>query len=251
MVSPSQIRRGRSCRPNTWKKAMTIGPAALGAILIFMIVGTVSGTASAQVEARRPIQNFDPPAPGTYRLPPIQDATNGWVLEGNYFPRRLATYTHDAYTLLTFIYTYCFDPIGCPLAYATLDSVKSGVLLDPRLLGKVRLVSLSFDPTHDTPDMMTIYGANQIRDSRVPWYFLTTYSMSTLRPILEGYGQDIEVIYDAEGVATRARTHMLKMFLIDRKGRVREIYSAAFLQPEVILNDLRTLAIEDGARMTR
>ena len=39
---------------------------------------------------------------------------------------------------------------------------------------------------------------------------------------------------------------MLKLFLIDRRGQVREIYTTAFLQPEVMLNDILTLLIEDG-----
>jgi cytochrome oxidase Cu insertion factor (SCO1/SenC/PrrC family) len=224
------------------------------ALLAIVAIAAASGahrTARAQVQARPPVHDFVAPAVGTYRLPPIQDATSGWVLEGSYFPHRLARYTHDAYTLLTFVYTYCSDPIGCPLAYSTLDAVKSGVIADERLRGKVRLVCLSFDPTNDTPDAMQIYGGAHARDTRVPWHFLTTYSMTTLEPILDGYGQDIEVVYDAQGKATRARTHMLKMFLIDRQGRVREIYSSAFLQPDVILNDIRTLAMEDGALGTR
>ncbi|THD02111.1 hypothetical protein B1810_16690 [Panacagrimonas perspica] len=166
------------------------------------------------------------------------------MLDGNYFPRRLSSYTHDAVTLLTFIYTYCSDPIGCPLAYATLDGVKQGVLRDAALKGRVRLVSLSFDPTNDTPDAMRIYGGQNARDETVPWKFLTTYSMWTLKPILDGYGQDVDVLYDGEGKATRARAHMLKMFLIDPRGVVREVYSAAFLHPDVILNDLRTIAAE-------
>lgn len=219
--------------------------ARIAATLLLAL--TTIAAARAQTEARRPVQDFVPPAPGSYRLPPIQEASSGWVLEGSWFPRRLSRYTHGAYTLLTFIYTYCSDPIGCPLAYATLDAVKSGVLEDGRLKEKVRLVCLSFDPTHDTPDAMQTYGGAHTRDTRVPWHFLTTYSMRTLQPILEGYGQDVDVVYDASGKPTRARTHMLKMFLIDREGRVREIYSSAFLHPEVILNDIRTLALEDGA----
>jgi hypothetical protein len=38
---------------------------------------------------------------------------------------------------------------------------------------------------------------------------------------------------------------MLKMFLIDRTGMIREIYTLAYLQPEVILNDIRTLYLEE------
>lgn len=221
------------------------------AIAAIVVASGMGLAAWAQGEARGPVQDFVPPAAGTYRLPPIQEASNGWVLEGSYLPRRLTRYTHGAFTLLTFIYTYCSDPIGCPLAYATLDSVKNGVLADELLREKVRLVCLSFDPTHDTPEAMQIYGGIHIRDARVPWHFLTTYSMTTLKPILDGYGQDIEIVYDRSGKATRARTHMLKMFLIDRQGRVREIYSAAFLQPQVILNDLRTLAMEDSTLQAR
>jgi hypothetical protein len=41
---------------------------------------------------------------------------------------------------------------------------------------------------------------------------------------------------------------MLKLFLLDREGRVREIYSTAFLHPEAMLNDIRTLVMEEDAR---
>jgi protein SCO1 len=40
--------------------------------------------------------------------------------------------------------------------------------------------------------------------------------------------------------------HMLKMFLIDAHGEVREIYTLIFLQPQVIFNDIKTLALEAG-----
>lgn len=190
------------------------------------------------------MQDFVAPAPGSYALPAIQDAADGWVLEGNWLPRRLSRYTHGAITLMSFVYTYCSDPIGCPLAYATFDEVKREVLADPALHGRVRLVSLSFDPGNDTPAAMQAYGGSNATDQRVPWHFLTTYSVRVLAPILADFGQDVEVEVDARGVPTRMRTHMLKVFLLDARGRVREIYSVAFLHPQVIVNDIRTLALE-------
>jgi hypothetical protein len=39
---------------------------------------------------------------------------------------------------------------------------------------------------------------------------------------------------------------MLKMFLIDARGEVREIYTLSFLQPQVMFNDIKTLALETG-----
>ena len=52
---------------------------------------------------------------------------------------------------------------------------------------------------------------------------------------------------DAQGQPTRVLNHMLKLFLIDARGRVREIYSSAFLLPDVMLNDIETLLLEPAA----
>jgi hypothetical protein len=41
---------------------------------------------------------------------------------------------------------------------------------------------------------------------------------------------------------------MLKVFLIDRDGWVREIYTNSFLVPQVIENDVETLLLERGAK---
>ena len=192
----------------------------------------------------RPVQGFVANAPGSYALPAIQPAGDGWVLEGNWLPRRLSSYTHGAVTLLSFVYTYCSDPTGCPLAYATFQDLRTRVVADPALSGRVRFVSLSFDPSNDTPDAMVRYGGEYAHSTQLPWHFLTTYSTRFLRPILEAYGQDVEVELDADGSATRVMTHLLKVFLLDEAGQVREIYSSAFLHPEVMFNDIKTLVLE-------
>jgi hypothetical protein len=62
--------------------------------------------------------------------------------------------------------------------------------------------------------------------------------------VLDDLGQDVSVELDRNGKPTRTLHHMLKVFLIDARGKVREIYTLAYLQPEVMLNDIRTLALE-------
>jgi len=54
----------------------------------------------------------------------------------------------------------------------------------------------------------------------------------------------VSVELNRSGRPTRALHHMLKVFLIDGRGKVREIYSLAYLQPQVLLNDMRTLYLE-------
>lgn len=182
--------------------------------------------------------SFVPPAPGTYTLQAIMRAPDGAVLDSDGRARRLSALTTDKITLLSFVYTSCNDAWGCPLAYRVLDGVAAAIDESPALRSRVRLVTLSFDPRHDTPAVMRRYaGARASRG--VEWQFLTTRSPRALVPLLDGFGQDVRI--DGAGGPL---AHVLKVFLIDPRGVVREIYSTAYLYPEVLLADVETLRLE-------
>jgi len=44
---------------------------------------------------------------------------------------------------------------------------------------------------------------------------------------------------------------VLKVFLIDRAGDVREIYTSTFLYPRLVLNDIETLLMEEDPKRGR
>jgi protein SCO1/2 len=201
--------------------------------------------ASAQV----PKLGFVPPAPRTYRLEHIMRAPEGVVLDSDGSTHRFSEFSTGKVTLFSFIYTYCTDPNGCPLAYATLHELKRMIEQDARLRGLVRFVSMSFDPRHDTPPAMRSYGGQDARDQRgLRWHFLTTSSGRQLAPLLEGFGQDVAVAAEQPtGQRVPVLSHLLKVYLIDAGGSVREIYSTAFLHPAVLLNDIKTLLLEPAA----
>jgi cytochrome oxidase Cu insertion factor (SCO1/SenC/PrrC family) len=186
------------------------------------------------------------PAPGTYALPRIQRCPDGDVLSSDGRAHRLHRLLAGRITLLSFMYTYCRDPVGCPLAYQAMVRTRDALLADAALAAQSQLVSLSFDPTNDTPRQMAIYGHGQVDDRRVRWQFLTTASVARLLPLLDGLGQDVSVETDARGRPTRTLNHLLKLFLIDAQLSVREVYSVATLDPAVLINDLRTLAMHNG-----
>ena len=82
----------------------------------------------------------------------------------------------------------------------------------------------------------------------MPFYYGSrARSVPELLPVLDDFGQDVSVETDASGRATRTLHHMLKMFLIDARGEVREIYTLAFIQPDVMFNDMKTLAMDTGS----
>jgi len=198
-----------------------------------------------------PALSFAPPPPGSYILHRIMPAPDGPVVGIDGRSRPLSQYTRGQMTLLGFIYTTCVDPEGCPLAYRVFDTLKKAIAATPALTGKVRFVTLSFDPARDTPDVMRRYAGSRAVDMSggLRWYFLTTRSARELMPLVEGFGQDVRVTYDrSSGRARRELSHVLKVFLIDRAGDVREIYSSLFLHPQTVLNDIETLLMEESLR---
>ena len=197
-------------------------------------------------QAALPALGFVPPAPGSYRLYHIVPAPDGPVLESDATVHRLSEFTTGKITLFSFIYTYCSDPKGCPLAYETLHSLREAIRGDPALRDKVRFVSMSFDPRNDTPETMRLYGDPETRDQRgVRWHFLTTRSGKELAPLLDGLGQDVSVAEEQpDGRRVPVLSHMLKVYLIDSSGSVREIYSTSFLHPSMLLGDIKTLLLE-------
>ena len=204
-------------------------------------------TGRAAVEApvgRRAEFDFDAPTPGTYRLPVIKPAPDGPVLDARGAERRLHQLMAGKVVVLSFVYTQCSDSRGCPLATAVLYQLHRMSASDRALAEHLKLITLSFDPAHDTPAVMARYAGP--RDSWAAraseWDRLTTASERTLAPILAGYGQ---VISRPTANPAAGLTHRLRVYLIDRQQRIRNIYGLDFLDPRLLIADVRTLLQED------
>jgi cytochrome oxidase Cu insertion factor (SCO1/SenC/PrrC family) len=192
---------------------------------------------------------LDLPAPGTYVLDHIMQTPSVSVLDSDGSVQPLRRFVTGKVTLFAFIYTACSDARGCPLALATMHALKAAIAQDPRLREQVRFVSMSFDPAYDTPQAMRSYGGIDARPNARPrWHFLTSRSARELNPVLLGFGQDMRAgdsAAAAGGAMDRAPLeHLLKIYLVDQQGTVREIYSPAFLQASAMLADIRSLVRE-------
>jgi cytochrome oxidase Cu insertion factor (SCO1/SenC/PrrC family) len=198
--------------------------------------------------AGAPRMDFVPPPAGSYTLQKIQRIADAALLDSGGHSLRLQTLTRGKISLLTFFYSYCVDPLGCPFAHTTLAELRDRLKTDPALAGRVQFIIVSLDPTHDTPAAIAAY-AGEFTDPNFEWRFLTASGVPELLPVLDDFGQDVSVELDERGRATRTLHHMLKMFLIDGRGEIREIYTLAFIQPPVIFNDIKTLAMESARRI--
>ena len=186
------------------------------------------------------------PAAGSYQLPPLGVAADGEVLDAEAKSVRLHQVFNQKIVLLSFIYSRCSDVNGCPLSNYVFYRLKAEMRRDPVLAERFKLISLSFDPENDTPETLRLYSTNfeQSGDAG-EWQFLTTKSEQALLPILELYQQDIQRQFNDKAEATDDISHILRVFLIDSNKRIRNIYSVAFLHPELLLNDIRTLLMEE------
>lgn len=197
---------------------------------------------------------FTPPAPGSYALPPLGPAADGVVLDSQGRTLSLHDLMGDRLVLLSFIYTSCSDVNGCPLATHVFARVAERLNgsgdagVEGGLNGKVRLISLSFDPDYDSPSVMRAYGGPfQRRFQALDWRFLTTGGPGALDPMLEGYDQWVIRDYDEAGRPLGTISHLLRVYLIDRQKRIRNIYSVSFLHADTLANDLMTLLMEAEA----
>jgi cytochrome oxidase Cu insertion factor (SCO1/SenC/PrrC family) len=219
---------------------------------ILVLAGLLLAPPGASAQHAAQELDFVPPAPGTYKLQHILRAPEGTVLDGEGDAKRFSRFTTGRITVLSLIYTRCGDGRGCPLASYMLKALKGRIDQRRGWSDLLRFVSLSFDPDHDTPAVMRAYGSGYAPDKvGLPWHFLTTRSHSALRPLLDGFGQDVWMPTDPSADATGPLPHVLKVFLIDRRGSVREIYTTSFLQPQMVLNDIQTLLLEEGPATSR
>ena len=190
---------------------------------------------------------FPTPIPGTYKLPVLGQASDGNVLDSEGRSKSLHALMSkpDKLVLLSFIYATCSDINGCPLATAVFHKIKNRLQKEPDLASQIRLITLSFNPEHDTPERMKEYGAS-LQGDGVEWHFLTTDSEQELQPILKAYKQNAEKIYDAKGKFTNTFNHNLRVYLIDQHKQIRNIYNTELLHPDTLLSDIKTLLLPEA-----
>ncbi len=220
---------------------------AMKIIISLLISGIIySGITTADSAVLAPGYSplkFKAPKAGSYPLPVIGLAKDGTVLTTANQNAQLHDLMADKVVLLSFIYSTCSDVNGCPLATAVFHKINSRLQKLPEVAKKIRLLTLSFNPEHDTPKAMAHY-AEGFKNEVVDWQFLTTQSEQQLQPILDQYQQSIQKVYDEQGKFTGTFSHILRVYLIDKNKQLRNIYSVSFLHADTLINDVKTLLDE-------
>ena len=153
--------------------------------------------------------------------------------------------------MLTFLYTSC--PDVCPL---TTETLRRTHLLLGDDASRVRMVAISVDPDRDS--MERVYEYSDEKDMLDKWHFLVG-SEEELEPVWTAYwldpihGDRAHDDIGEEAVAGESDTagepapqgylvsHTAPVFLIDREGYRRVVFTSLSLDPQPLVHDIRLL----------
>lgn len=226
------------------------GAPTLACLLMLSLLPPSAHSSDPKSEVSEPLApgyqalKFEPPEPGSFSLSDLGPAADAPLVESTGSKIHLHALLRDKITVISFIYASCSEINGCPLATSVLQRTLTALKAFPELKEKVRLLTISFDPSHDTPKVMARYAQPFIKNG-TDWHFLTAPSASIVKDLLSAYQQSITPEIDAEGKTTGSLSHVLRVILVDPKLRIRNIYTPSVLHPDLLVADIRTLDLGD------
>ena len=136
--------------------------------------------------------------------------------------------------LLTLIYTRCPFPDFCPRISHEFASIDSQVRADPARYGKAHLLSISFDPVHDTPRVLRAYGFSSAA-TKDPALFKHWEFASIPQSELPDFTQYFALTYQEDGGLI---SHSLSTAVISPDGKIFKWYHGADWQASDLLQDV-------------
>lgn len=141
--------------------------------------------------------------------------------------------------LMTFIYTRCQLSDFCPRMSHNFADIDKALASDPKLYKETHLLSISFDPAYDTPEVLRSYGGAYTgrftNETFGHWDFAA--------PPAEELAQ-ITQFFDV-GITpgdAKSLTHSLSTVLIGKDGKVVAWYPSNDWQPSDVLAKLKAAA---------
>lgn len=199
----------------------------VGPDLAWLSTITKTGSAPIPEDANTTI----PVAAGVTLLEP-GDAVPGTPLVDQDDRPLALTDWHGSAIVVTFIYTQCPLPQFCPLMDRRFAEIQSLAAADPALRGKVRLLSISFDPATDRAPVLRAHAAKAGADPAV--WRLATAPEATVDRLAATFG--VNVIREQDGTIT----HNLRTAVIDPRGRIVAIHDGNAWSAAAIVDELET-----------
>jgi protein SCO1/2 len=123
--------------------------------------------------------------------------------------------------VLTFIYTRCTLSDFCPRMSQNFAEIDKALAADPTLYARTHLLTISFDPAHDTPAVLKSYGSSYTgrytHETFQHWDFAAP-TLAELTPMEQFF--DLGVTPGPNGILQ----HSLATLVINADGKVAAFY---------------------------
>jgi len=182
----------------------------VGAERAYLSAITKTGSAALPDDARTTI----PAAAGVQILKPGDVVPDTALIDQDGRSMSLNDFRGSALAV-SFIYTRCPLPQFCPLIDRRFGEVQTRAVDDPVLKGRLKLVSISFDPAFDQPPMLRVHARKLGVDPTV-WTFATAEEPVVDR-LAARFG--VNVIREKDGTIT----HNVRTAVIDPSGHIVSI----------------------------
>lgn len=133
--------------------------------------------------------------------------------------------------VLAFVFTRCPVPNFCPRMSHNFSDLQEAIKSDPKLAG-TRLLSITLDPSYDTPGILKSYGEYLKADFAL-WSFATGEPAQ-----IDTLTQSFAVLVQPEAGTI---SHGLATALVGRDGTVIKIWRGNAWKPPEVLDELRKL----------
>jgi protein SCO1/2 len=195
-------------------------------------LATIRKVGQAPLE-KPPAQTTTAPAAssGFELLKPGEQVPRGAFLDQDGRERSFESFKGSP-VVLTFIYTRCPLPTFCPLMDRHFVTIQN-TLKEEAALRSVHLVTVSFDPSYDTPPVLKKH-ARILKADLSRWTFLTGD-----RDEVDKFAMRFGVSIARAMNDPRDITHNLRTAIIDAEGRLVKVYTGNDWTPEQVLTDLK------------
>ncbi|HEV8429983.1 MAG TPA: SCO family protein [Pyrinomonadaceae bacterium] len=139
--------------------------------------------------------------------------------------------------LLTFIYTRCPVPDYCTLMSNNFAQIDRALGQDAGLYAKTHLLSISIDPSYDTPQVLRSYGAAHTEryqnETFAHWEFASG-TTEQVKKIAAYFG--LTYFPEKDQII-----HALRTVIVDSDGKIAKIYSGNDWKPEEVVEVIHRL----------
>ncbi len=196
----------------------------------FLFLCLMAAAPAAGHQAGPGVRPADPALSATPRLAVIKPAPDFTLPDTEGWPVRLSA-LRGRVVLLSFIYTRC--TAACPLLTAQMARLQARLKGEAGARHAVRLLTVTVDPARDSAEALRAYAA-RFRVDFGGWRFLRD-EPERLGPVLRAYDEWTRVLANGEV------DHPARLYLVDREGRIREIYNLAFFDERQAFYDIQAL----------